>query len=410
MSASILIKENPFICCVIVFFLTNTALVKASEEMNSNKSDNSDKPKIVSINPPSDSKMALLSELKITFDQPMMPDEFNAVDASADKNERTWNRPVGIISPFCSYDSNNNTFTLLLALPGNWNGQLKLYGFKNIQGVEANDVVVDYHTLRDSFSKDLLARFEKEKQSPELRELLKKIKEARTGIFSLSEKINLTYDYGLNEKTESIVIKMNKGGRFFVDMSGIFNHKWNIGCDGNQCWHLYATEDKGDHLEKEDLKDINEMHISICDLFGLSKNDINEIISSNNLEYGGTSIYDGRDCFIIRSWKTRVSSDYTDCSIEEWLVDGKNYMPVLMTKISMRYKIIYKYFYDSINMPIPDSEFRPDALTGVPGVSEPLGEGYDKRFIRVIDGTSYGNMSFSWGKSGPKGTVSTGMN
>jgi outer membrane lipoprotein-sorting protein len=354
--------------------------------------------------------MSLLSELKVTFDQPMMPDEFNVVDASADKNERTWNRRVGIISPFCSYDSNNNTFTLLLALPGNWNGQLKLYGFKNIQGVEANDVIVDYHTLRDSFSKDLLARFEKERQSSELRELLKKIKEARAGIFSLSEKINQTLDYGLNEKTESIVIKMNKGGRFFVDMSGMFESKWKFGCDGNQCWQFYVAGDKGDHLEKEDLKDINEINISICDLFGLNRKDINEILRSNNLEYGGTSLYDGRQCYVIRSRKVRASSDYTDCSIEEWLVESNDYMPVLMTKISMRYKIIYKYSYDSVNMPIPDSEFRPDSLTGVPGISEPLGEGYDKRFIRVIDGTSYGNMSFSLGKSGPKGTVSTGLN
>jgi outer membrane lipoprotein-sorting protein len=409
MSANVLIKEKPFICCVIAFLLTNAALVKADEELNSNNSDNPDKPKIVSIYPPSDSKMALLSELKITFDQPMIPDEFNVVDASIDKDREIWSK-VNIIRPFCSYDSNNNTFTLLLALPGNWNGQIRLYKFKNIEGVEANDVVVDYHTLRDSFSKDLLARFEKERQSSELRELLKKIKEARDGIFSLSEKINITSDFGVEKKEESIAVKMNKGGRFVVDMSGMFNHKWNIGCDGNQCWQFYTAGDKGDHLEKEDLKDINEMHISICDLFGLNKKDINEVFSSNNLEYGGTSLCDGQDCFIIRSWKAFASPAYTSCDIDEWQIDGKNYMPVRMTSYYMKSKMTNKYSYDSINMPIPDSEFRPDSLTNAPGVSEPLGDGYDTRFIRVIDGTSYGNMSFSWGKRGPKGTSSGGLN
>jgi outer membrane lipoprotein-sorting protein len=339
----------------------------------------------------------------------MMPDEFNVVDASADKNKGTWSS-VCIISQFCSYDSNNNTFTLLLALPGNWNGQIKLCEFKNIEGVEANGVVVDYHTLRDSFSKDLQARFEKERQSSELRELLKKIKEARSKIFSLSEKIEQTYDFGGQNKIETIVIKMNKGGRFFVDMSGMFENMWRFGCDGNQCWSFYVTGDKKGHLEKEDLRDINEINISICDFFGLNKNDINEILRSNNLEYGGTSLYDGQQCYVIRSWKALASPHYTTCDIDEWLVEGKNYMPVQMTRFSARYKIIYKYSYDSVNMPIPDSEFRPDFLTNVSGISEPLGDGFDKRFIRVIDGTSYGNMSFSLGKSGPKGTVSTGLN
>jgi outer membrane lipoprotein-sorting protein len=366
------------------------------------------KPKVISINPPPDSKMALLSELKITFDQPMMPEEFNVVDASVDKNNPRSN--VGIILPFCSYDANTNTFTLLLALPGNWNGQVRLFGFKNVDGVETNDVVVDYHTLKDGLSKDLLARFEKEKQSTELRELLKKIKEARAGIVSLSEKVNWTIDRGDYKETESIVIKMNTGGRFFLDMNGMFKNKWKIGCDGNQCWSYYVTGGKEDHLVKEDLKDINKINISICDLFGLNKKDIDEILRSNNLEYGGTSLYDGQKCYVIRSWTALASTVYTACYVDEWLVEGKNYMPVQMTRFYTRDRDIYEYSYDSVNMPIPDSEFKPDSLTDVPGISEPLGEGYDKRFIRVIDGTSYGNMSFSWGKSGPKGTASGGLN
>jgi hypothetical protein len=408
MSANILIRKNPFIYCAIAIFLTSAAYLKAGEELNSNTSDNSNRPKIVSINPTSDSKMALMSELKITFDQPMMPDEFNAVDASVDKNTAVYSR-VAIISPFCSYDSNNNTFTLLLALQGNWNGQIRLCEFKNIEGVEANDVVIDYHTLKDSFSKDLQARFEKQRQSTELRELLKKIKEARAGIFSLSEKASWTIDRGDYNETQSIVIKMNTGGRFFVDMSGMFKNKWKIGCDGNQCWDYYVTRDKEDHLTKEDLKDINEIKISICDLFGLSKKDVNEVLCSNNLEYGGTALYDGNNCFIIRSWTAVTSPVSTACYVDEWLID-KNYMPVRMTRIYTSGRDIYQYSYESVNMPIPDWEFRPDSLTSVPAISEPLGEGYDKRVIRVIDGTSSGNMSFHWGKSGPKGTSGSGLN
>jgi hypothetical protein len=256
----------------------------------------------------------------------------------------------------------------------------------------------------------LQERFEKERKSPELLQLLKKIKDIRTDIYSLYEKINQSYEFGDYNKTESIIIKMNKGGRFFVDMNGVFDINWQLGCDGNQCWHYYVTREKEEHLVKENLRDINELNISICDLFGLNKNNIDEVLRANNLEYGGTILHDGRQCYIIRSWKTRLSSSFTSCSADEWLIDGKNYMPVQMTSYTMRSKITYKYYYDSINMPIVDYEFSPDSLTDVPGASEPLGEGYDKRFIRVIDGTSYGNMSFSWGKRGPKGTSSSGMN
>jgi hypothetical protein len=370
------------------------------------------KPKVISINPPSDSKMALLSELKIKFDQPMMPDEFNVVDASVDKSN-AWSN-VGIILPFCSYDANTNTFTLLLALPGNWNGQVRLFGFKNIDGVETNDVVIDYHTLKDSFSKDLQQRFEKERQSADLLQLLKKIKEARSNIFSLSEKIEQIREFGgefAGENTiETIIIKMNKDRRFLADLSGMFKGMGKFGCDGNKCWKYYKTRDNVEHLIKEDVKDINEIDISICDFLGLNKKDFNEIIRSNNLDYGPSVLHEGKQCYVIRSWKAYVSSPYSVCYVEEWLIDSKNYMPVRMTSYSIKDKVTLKYSYDSINMPIADAEFSSDSATKIPGVSEPLGEGYNMRFIRVMDGTSCGDMSYFWGKQGPKGKAGSGYN
>ena len=99
---------------------------------------------------------------------------------------------------------------------------------------------------------------------------------------------------------------------------------------------------------------------------------------------------------------------FTVCNVEEWLIDGKTYMPVQMTSYSIKDKITLKYSYDSINMPIADAEFSPDSLTDIPGVSEPLGEGYDMRFIRIMDGTSYGDMGYFWGKQGPKGKAGSG--
>jgi hypothetical protein len=368
-----------------------------------------DKPKIVSITPACGTETALMSELKIEFDQPMMPDEFSVVDAYAGEGAGLL-RSAGVISGHSGYDADSHIFTLPLVLPNNWNGQIKVSGFKSTQGVEAEAVVLDYRTLRDGFSKELLARFERARQSADLRELLDKVKEARAKLLSLSERVEDSFDFCGKRESHNLQFKMQEGRKFYADMSGLFNKPWYIGGDGRQCWFYYSGPDEK-KLVAADFNEIDKKKVVICDLFGNSARSVEEVIRTHNLEYVGTEILDGRQCYIVRSWNVCVRKDYSTCKVDKWWIEGNRYMPVQMVSGSVEGRQMLRWTYERINERMDDSEFRPEAVSGEqPASLEPLGEGYDTRFVNVIDGSSEGRMCVGWGKRGAKGTSSSGVN
>ena len=69
-----------------------------------------------------------------------------------------------------------------------------------------------------------------------------------------------------------------------------------------------------------------------------------------------------------------------------------------------------QFLYDTVNKPLPALDFAVPKLEGLsPTSPEPLDEDYTNRFINLRDGSD-GNMSLRWGKKGPKGTSSSGLN
>ena len=82
--------------------------------------------------------------------------------------------------------------------------------------------------------------------------------------------------------------------------------------------------------------------------------------------------------------------------------------------LPVRVELLGSYAIDfthtRINEPIPDEEFRPQTGADIKAVpSEPLPEGFTRRFLNINDGSS-GRMSVRWGMKGPKGTSSSGLN
>ena len=92
---------------------------------------------------------------------------------------------------------------------------------------------------------------------------------------------------------------------------------------------------------------------------------------------------------------------------QRWYIDSATLLPA---RVEHGDSYAVDYTYSRINQPIPDNEFRagggPEATVAKPG---PLPEGYNRRFLNVIDGTN-GRMSVRWGMKGPKGTNSSGLN
>jgi len=69
-----------------------------------------------------------------------------------------------------------------------------------------------------------------------------------------------------------------------------------------------------------------------------------------------------------------------------------------------------RFLYDAVNKPLPAGDFAVPKLEGLsPTPPEPLDEDYTKRFINLRDGSD-GRMSVRWGKEGPRGTSSSGLN
>jgi len=369
------------------------------------------KPKVVSVRPASGSEIALVSELIVTFNQPIDPDQFQIVDASLEDRYKHLSE-VAALNTQVIYDPNKYQFTIPLILPCNWNGSVKLSGFKSSKGVEAEPLMLNYSTLRKKFSRDLLERFEKARESRELKALVEKIKEMRSNLKSLSETVNVVWDYGeLREKrNQQMIFKVQGNKQFYVDMSEAFDKPWHIGSDGNKCW--FYNEFKDDKkLVMTDFAQIDEKNIGICEPFGISKYDVDEAIKQNNLEYIGTEILDERRCHLVRGWSAYVHIDRATCKVNMWWVDAETYMPAQLVTYLSRVKRSQRFIYEKINQPIDDSEFRPDFITDIePEEPEPLGDGYETRFINAIDGSSTGRMSVRWGKRGPAGTSSSGLN
>ena len=184
-----------------------------------------------------------------------------------------------------------------------------------------------------------------------------------------------------------------------------------IGSDGKTCWfyHEYKNDKNLDTLKVDDVHAIN---LSVCDPFGLRDNTIQDILTSNNIEYVGTDVVDGRKYHLINIWESSIHGDRASCSINLWYIDAQTYLPLQVFKESahgMRFRSQYEF--SRINEQFDDSEFKSETVTDVATQSEePLGDGYDTRFINIIDGTATGRMSVRWGKKGPKGTSSSGLN
>jgi beta-lactamase regulating signal transducer with metallopeptidase domain len=370
------------------------------------------RPKIVSVSPPAGTEMPLISELQLVFDQPMMPDKFEIYDASMQEKYKL-NSQARPVRNCAVYDVNTYKFTMPLFLPSNWNGTIKLEGFRSKSGVEIEPIEVRYSTLREPFSAELLERFETARKRGELKEVLTQIKKTRMGLNSLQEVIYTSLTLGADKKEEKIdkvTIKMQGEKQFYADMSESFEKPWIIGSDGQTCWFYNEYKDEG-KLVVLDYNEIERKNISICNVFGLSEAGVEEAAALNNLEYAGTETFDGKNCHIIRGWNASVRGDRALCIVNTWLIDGETYMPMKMLQESSYGELNCRFEYERINQVFDNSEFKPESVTSIAGEpEEPLGEGYETRFITIVDGTENGRMSVRWGKQGSKGTVSSGLN
>src|SRR5262249_15563743 len=139
-------------------------------------------PRATAVAPPADTEVAVLTPLEVTFDRPMDPLAYGLRVPDSPGIER---QPELLGRP--AYDPARHRFTLLTRLPPNWNGEVRLEGFRGQDGVEAEPVIVKYRTQRTVLSEAQRARVEEAGRSAELRQLIERVRKARRELTSVSE-------------------------------------------------------------------------------------------------------------------------------------------------------------------------------------------------------------------------------
>lgn len=364
------------------------------------------RPRVTSLTPASDTEVSLLTPLEVIFDKPMDP---HASGVSLDVSGVADRLPK--LLGHAEYDSERHRFALLLALPPNWNGELRLEGFREQTGTEAEPIVVKYRTQRSIYSDALRKRIEQAGQSEKLHQLVERVRKARRELQSLSEEVRWAYSTSsLSPWDQSFEMKgarfqMQGDQKYLGVVDSIMHIPFRVGSDGTTAW-LRRTNERTTLPAKE----IKEKNVRICDAFhSAGAEDAKRVIQDMKLELLGEATVRGRRCRRVRSWATELSVFDSLSPIREWYIDAQTLLPLRVESAQMGFQMI-DFHHSRVNQPTPDKEFRPDEEPGVKDVkAQPLDKNYTYRFLNVVDGSN-GRMSIRWGAKGPKGTTSSGLN
>jgi RNA polymerase sigma-70 factor (ECF subfamily) len=364
-------------------------------------------PRVTSLTPASDSEVSLLTPLEVAFDKPMDPNAY-AVNFEASPSSDRVPKLLGR----AAYDAERHRFTLLLALPANWNGELRLEGFREHDGALAEPVLVKYRTQRSIYSDALRKRIEQAGQSDKLLQLVERVRKTRRELRSVSEEVRWAYNYGPRPswqesfQMQGAHFKMQGEQKYLGVVDGIMRIPFRVGCDGTTAW--LRTNKERITLPAKEIKQTN---LLFCDPFQAGSADpAQRIIQDMKLEHLGEAVVRGRRCQRVRSWATELGTIDSLSPVREWFIDAQTLLPLRVESAAGWGLQMIDYHYSSVNQPIPDKEFSPDEEPGIKDAkAQPLDKDYTSRFLNVIDGSN-GRMSVRWGEKGPKGTRSGGLN
>jgi hypothetical protein len=312
-----------------------------------------------------------------------------------------------------TYDPGARRFTLLLRLPPDWDGEVRLESFRGADGADAEPVSLKYRTRGEILAPALRRRFERSSASARFRALIERIREARRKIWSVAEDVLSTATQGSSlpdwkHRYESCgaTFKM-RGDRAFVGVvDEVMHGPCRVGSDGTACW--IVGPDGTTAVPSRAIAEKNVLFVDPFDARGTATAEA--IIRERKLEDAGEADLNGRRCHLIQSWHLDLvpygQGDLVVLPGPRWYIDTATLRPL---RIEFGNTGAMDFTYTRVNESISDDEFRPAAGAAVPVTDpEPLAEGETHRFLNVVDG-SRGVMSVRWGTAGPKGS-SGGLN
>jgi tRNA A-37 threonylcarbamoyl transferase component Bud32 len=378
------------------------------------------KPGVVRIAPMPGETLPVLTLLKITFDQPMLPP-----DQSPPYLRRTgwsgWDLPTLI--PSFDYDPTSHSFTLPVVLPPDNETRLTLEGFRSADDVAADPVIISCQVGTNNYSSEQLDDIASAAKDPRLEQLLSSMKAARARLTSGVETVQSLSLFGgkgvydLQLMSHSATFKWQGTNQVYADISDIMNMKaFILGSDSTTCWLYSDDEHNGRRLDSAPTATVADIYTSIADPFALTKLTVKEAIAKGRLLYQGRTPLAGQDCHRVQSWMVRQSPNEPGGVLAgkmEWWIDAETLLPVQAVHDSQFGCETVRFHYDELNQPLPAAAFQPPVEPGA-GVKsddwyERKLEPDENRFLTIKDGGD-GRMTGRFGVSGPSGTTSSGLN
>jgi len=370
-------------------------------------------PGVVSLSPATGSQVPLLCFAEIQFDQSMLPPA-QALPYS-DLTAPPWDR--GGLIGHLGFDAAERRFRLPLLLPPNKRVRFALAGFRSVQGVAAEPVCFEYQTGSNAYSEEFAMARKRAGEDPRLEAVLFGLQQQRTQLTSLVERVQTLMvarqrDAYTSFRTTAAEFKWRRPNLFVAEAAGPMSscRAFTVGCDGRQVWWHYAARDR-ETLTLCLVDEVPRKNLSIADPFGLAERPVKEAIQDLGLSLADHPRAGDQTTSVVESWAVAMIGDtMTQGSLTRWRIDPQTQRLLDVDSIGDGYEFRSRFLYDAVNEPLPDSAFAPPADPGLRRETpEALDADYPSRFLNVRDGAD-GRMSVRWGKEGPKGRSSSGLN
>lgn len=370
------------------------------------------------ISPAAGSIVPCRTFVEIQFDQPMAAPEIAPLWISTGAGPL---KAPQMFDP--TYNAADHTFRIPFIFPTNDVAQLTIHGFQSAVGVPARPVDIRYRVSSAELSDEEQQKLTTQIQDARLQSLLRDLKAQRLQLTSVAERIQdtllLRSDHagqfvGLDSKQSAF--KWQQPNQFFADVTAPMMSctDFRIGCDGKQWWyHVTSSADTNIEFQICPVNGISELNISICDPFGLLDDTPANASRDFELNYLGASDQSKSNpgSCVVHGWQiNRSNPDMLGSAQLVWRIDSKSKTVIDLTETGSRFEVRRRFFYDALNASLPESDFAVPKFKGLtPAAPEPLDSDYTNRFINLRDGQD-GHMGARWGKKGPKGTYSSGLN
>lgn len=395
-------------------------------------SDNS-RPKVVSVSPANGARdINPVTELRIRFDRPMDPMALKL----------NWKNGGAIDCQFPSYDAAKYEFTIPVRLPvgsSQWieiNPPMPGMSMSEARKFYPRDGFESAHhhlarlyswqfttaaapkTTTDTKAEDIQkilppdhGQITAGAKKTDLLKILREIQQKRKHLTSVAERVQNI----LMERRNGLFLWVQATGSsfqwqspnlYFADVSDeMMRLRFAIGCDGRSWW--YACSDPM-CIKVCPMDQMQERDVTLCDPFDLLDQKPEKAAAGLELRYAGTASDQGHTDAIIE--RRQSASPSAESGLIRWKIDPQTGLPIEISEIADGVVQKERFFYDRINQPTPQEVFAVPRIKGIASTQPTALDGkYNRRFIQIDDGSD-GTISLRWGRKGPGGRISSGLN